>query len=175
MGRFEKLLETLKNDYEVDQDVVDEISSLWDASPIRKERDDYKKRAETAEEKAGKYATAAVKSVLKDKGVTINPSLLRFPDDLDLTDEAAVEKFLVDAGLAEAKSEADVAEQQAHENIDRAVTGASATATTRINADLLEELDTTTEGKARIRRFQQNHPDEWQRLLKGEEVVGKTI
>jgi len=89
-------MEEILDEQEAEGLDVSEARAAWAASPLRKEREEAIKRAETAETL---YRQAVAANQLRDLGVTIKPTALVLPADLDWTDTSKVRQWAVDAGL----------------------------------------------------------------------------
>lgn len=74
---------------------ADALRQLLEASPVRKERDEWKA-------KALRHRDQVVRSELRRLGVTADPATLRVPDDLDPLDGEQVRNWAETAGLVEA-------------------------------------------------------------------------
>jgi hypothetical protein len=115
-----------------DPEDIDRIRKSSDASGLRQDLKTAKDEAKTAREKAKRYEDAVLAAKLKDKNVTANPAYLVRPDDLDISDEEAVNKWLTDAGLWTPTPNAPATELEAH---DRAANLAAGDAAPRTPID----------------------------------------
>ena len=118
--RFEQLFEEARNSGKVDEDWLDTFKSSFEASPLRVENKETRERAKAIAEQNQKYRDAILAAQFKEHGVTISPSALRIPDDLDPTDPEKVEGWLVQSGLASTKPTTDPAELATHDRIANA-------------------------------------------------------
>lgn len=100
---YDDLLEELRERGLEDED-YDRLKGVLSASPIRKERD-----AAIAENRVLRERVA--KAVFADARIKLDPSVLRYPDDLDITDVAKVREWGLTQGVAEPSepSEEDLA------------------------------------------------------------------
>lgn len=121
--------EDIVTEYEAEGLDTTELRAAWDASPLRRERDEAKTSAASALERAQRAEAKALASSFKDLGIKVSPTALRMPDDLDVTDDAALRTWAEGAGLVEppAPTTATQTEQAAHQQAANASQGVSTT------------------------------------------------
>lgn len=115
-----------------DPDDIDRIRKANDASGLRKDLKAAKDEANSARERASRYESRVLQAALKDRGIKVNPKYLVRPDDIDIDDEEAVNKWLTEAGLYSPEPSAPPSELQAH---DRAANLAAGDAAPRTPLD----------------------------------------
>lgn len=125
--KFEEILSEM-TELGLSDEVVDELTQAWAASPLRKERDEAVKNAEAALEQAKRYQQVVAGQRFKDLGIKIRPEALRTPDDLDWADDAKVREWATTAGLIEGPSAPEPGDEAAaaHDRIAAASSGATA-------------------------------------------------
>lgn len=136
-------MEELIDDLEAEgaEALAGEFRAAWDASPVRKDRDEAVKRAEAALAEAKRYQQVVIGQRLKELGVKVNPSALRTPDDLDWADDAKVKEWATTAGVYEPPAtDTSSPEVDAHARITDAAQGAPAPRHDP-RADLLAKTD----------------------------------
>lgn len=129
----------------LDESYIDRLRSVTAASPIRKERDAYKADAIAALDRAQRAEAKALAASFRDMGITMKPSALRLPDDLDVTDDDKLRAWATDAGLIAAVQSVDQSmsneERQAHANVAAASAGATTPPAANSKESLLARLD----------------------------------
>lgn len=122
--------EEIVAEYEAEGLDVEELRSAWEASPLRRERDELKAQAQAAIEDAKRYKSVVATQRLKDLGVTIKPDALRYPDDLDWVDEDKVRSWFQESGIVPPPpppgDNISDEERAAHDRIEQSRTGATA-------------------------------------------------
>lgn len=99
---------------------VSRFESTFEASPLREENKATKERMREIADQNQKYRDTILAAQFRDHGVTISPTALRIPDDLDPTDAEKVEGWLVQSGLAQSKPTTDPSERATHDRIAQA-------------------------------------------------------
>lgn len=118
---------------------ITKFESTFEATPLREENKQTKERMREIAESNQKLRDTLLATKFSSHGVTISPSALRIPDDLDVTDDEKVEGWLVQSGLTSAKRTTDPKVLSTHDRIAQA----SNEETNAISA-ALSELDPTT-------------------------------
>lgn len=154
----------LLRDAEVDPDILEAL----DASALRGELREAREQAKTAGERASKLRTSALRGQFEKHGVKLNPKALSIPDDLDEDDADAIKNWLVEAGALEAEPAVPAEVFEAQERV--AATSQNATQAT--TAGVITPADAAQWSAEKFARFQKDHPDEHDALLRGEEVRG---
>lgn len=117
--------EILQDLAEKNYEHANDLKSAYDASGLRKERDDYRSQAEAAMKEASELRGAVLQSTWQKVGAAGNPQLIQLPPDLDIRDEAAVREFAQQGGFAKAEPQVPVQEQQTYQRIAQAATDAT--------------------------------------------------
>lgn len=164
---FDDLLAELEAKEALDPDDLDRLRKASSGSPLRKERDEAKARADAAEARAKHLEGSMLADQLTKLGVTVKPSALRVPDDLDVADLEKVRAFAIDAGALAAPVDTSAENQQAHERIGQAMSGGEPAGNGAIKP---EEVNSWSQDKQL--RFKAKHPDAWELILRGETVTG---
>lgn len=110
----------------IDPEFIERIRRANDASGLRKELKDAKDEAKQNRERAKRYEDKVLQAALREKGVTVNPSFLVRPDELDISDEDAVNKWLTEAGLWEPTPSAPADELKSHDRVANLAAGDAA-------------------------------------------------
>lgn len=167
-NKFEDLLKELADEGSIDKEAFDRITEASKGSPLRRERDDAVRRAETAEAQAKTYRDGAIKAQLAKHELKLNPAALNLPDDLDVTDDKAMRDWLVTAGAIEDTEKAEIdAELEQHEHTaEAAATGETARTTGKITP-----ADVASWPTDKAMRFKNRFPEEFELLKRGEEVT----
>lgn len=166
---FDVLVDELA-DAGLDDSYIDRLKK-WSGSPLRKERNDALQKATALEERLAKAEAKTLESTFTNLGITVKPTALRLPDDLDVLDEAKVREWAVEQGLAEPPPpDTPDDEAAAHERVVAAGTGAAGgTKPQTIAPDDVEEWSMDK----RI-AFKEKHPEAFEALKRGESVSGVT-
>lgn len=154
----------LMADAGVDPDMIEAVSG----TALRSELKEADRRATAAEERASKLRTSALRGQFEKHGVKLNPKALSIPDDLDEDDADAIKNWLVEAGALEAEPAVPAEVFEAQERV--AATSQNATQAT--TAGVITPADAAQWSAEKFARFQKDHPDEHDALLRGEEVRG---
>lgn len=129
MSAFDDLLAELR-DAGVQDNYIDRLKAASDGSPLRKERDEWKTKAETAMQEAQRYRTATIGGFLTQLGFAGNPDALNIPAELEPNRDAvtgwAVEMGLVAKPEPSPEEQARAAEEAGHERVVAATAGAQA-------------------------------------------------
>lgn len=127
MSAFDDLMQEAR-DAGVQESWLDRIKAATDGSPLRKERDDWKAKAEQLSEQVGKFRSGTLGQQLVALGFKGNPDALKVPDDLDPFDADKVTEWAVGMNLVpkpepsedERQHAADLA---AHDRMTQAAAG----------------------------------------------------
>lgn len=143
-NEYERVLEELR-DAGVQSSYIDELEKMLSASPIRKERDEFKQKAEAALADVQRFRTAALGATFKEANIKGKPDAYNIPADLDVLDVDAVKTWAIEAGVADPPPPAVTPEQQQQlEQLAEAASG-SAPAPSGSDAARQEVLSATTE------------------------------
>ena len=128
MSAFDDLLQEAR-DAGVQESWIERIKAASAGSPLRKELDDWKSKAETLASENGKYRQSALGTTLHTLGFTGNPEALRVPDDLDPFDKSKVTEWAVGMQLVpqpepSPEDQQRAADLAAHARMAGAATGA---------------------------------------------------
>lgn len=115
--KYQELLDEMRNSGEIPESWIDRIQTTYEASGLRTDLKETKDQYRQLMDTNSKLRDTILADRFKQFGVTISPSALRIPDDLDPTDTEKVEGWLVQAGLAESKPTTDPEERAAHDRI----------------------------------------------------------
>ncbi len=119
--KFTQMFEEAKNSG-VDPEWISRFESAFEASPLREENKATKDRMREIAESNTKLRDSLLATKFSSHGVTISPTALRIPDDLDVTDDEKVEGWLIQAGLTTTKPTTDPATLATHDRIANAST-----------------------------------------------------
>lgn len=162
---IDKELETVLGELEdsgVEADVTDRIKGLFSASPIRKERDDYKERATKFEDDSKKYRGLILKEAFDKRSIKIAPEHLKLPENLDPTNDQEFDTWAVAAGLVEAPQ---TPELDAMKRIEDAGKGGEST-----QVGVLTPEEVATWPVEELLRLGKQFPAEYEALKRGEQV-----
>lgn len=152
----------------LDAEDVETGRQLMAASPIRKERDEWKSKAEA-------FRTAALRSTFRDVGIKFSPDVLRIPDDLE-PDADKVREWAVRGGLIEAPApspEQQAAEEELESDLDASDRVAAAHAgAAPSHSGVITPDDAAAWSAGKFKEFEQKHPREADALARGEVVAG---
>lgn len=170
---FDQLLAEYEDD--LDPEFVDRLKKATAGSPLRKERDTEKQRADKAEERAKQLEGTVLKATFGQLGIKTDPAVLRLPDDLDVLDAKAIQEWAVTSNLIDppepTEEEQRLAADLATDNeVARAGAGAQAAASGVISPATVADWSSE-----RWARFAKQHPDAAEQLRRGEEVHGITF
>lgn len=110
-----------------DETIVNRIKEATAASPLRKERDDWKSKAEQAAQEAAELRGAVMSSTFTQAGIKVAPQALNIPADLDYKNAEAVRAWGEQMGLV-APQEAEPTAQEQKDQIARTGSGANSAA-----------------------------------------------
>lgn len=110
-----------------DETIVSRIKEATAASPLRKERDEWKTKAEQIAEEAKGLKDAVLQGTFKQAGIGINPAALAIPADLDFKSAEAVRAWGESMGLV-APATAPPTPQEQQNQIARTGGGANSAA-----------------------------------------------
>lgn len=138
MDKYEALLSKIQQSEDVPEWVVDEIQSTYEASGLRTDLKETRDKYRDVLTTNTKLRDRILAEEFTKHGVTISPTALRIPDDLDPTDAEKVEGWLVQSGLTSTKPTTSVDERSTH---DRIVAATDSAATPTVD---LSQFDPTT-------------------------------
>lgn len=101
----------------IDPDWVTKFESAFEATPLREENKATKERMREIAEANQRYRDSLLETKFSAYNVSIKPSALRIPDDLDVTDDEKVEGWLVQSGLTSAKPTTEPEVRATHDRI----------------------------------------------------------
>lgn len=107
----------------VDQQFIEQGRRIIDPSPIRAERDEAKAERDRIAQENEKLRSAVLSTTWKELGATGDPSAIRFPDDVDITDPTSLREYAVSKGFAQAPPDSSAEELAGHERVNRATVG----------------------------------------------------
>lgn len=171
--KFEEIVEDLET-AGADEDAIAELKEAYAGSPLRKERDTLKTKAEGLEEELGKLKPAVWGSTFKELGLSVKPDAVNLPDDLDPADTQAVKEWAIDKGLLAAPeggeggegSEEEKEHQAGMEKIAAASNGAKPTTGGKITPD-----DFKNWPREKRLELRSTDPDKFLALKRGESVT----
>lgn len=99
---------------------ITRFESTFEASPLREENKQTKERMREIAERESKLKDALLATKFQSYGVSISPTALRIPDDLDPTDDEKVEGWLIQSGLAQSKPTTEPETRAVHDRISQA-------------------------------------------------------
>lgn len=105
MGSYEDLMAEFE-EAGTDPGLLARLKAATAASPIRAERDDWKAKAEAAAAQAAEMRAAVMGQTFKEAGITVNPSALNLPADLDFRDVEKVREWGAGMGLVQTQTPA---------------------------------------------------------------------
>lgn len=114
--KFRQLFEEARNSG-VDPDWVDKFENTFEASGLRKDNQTIKEENRLLRETANKLKTGLLQDRFKSMGVTISPSILNIPDELDPSDPEKVQSWAEEMGLITKQETTPPAERQTHDRI----------------------------------------------------------
>lgn len=124
-NEYERILEELR-EAGVQSSYVDELEKMLSASPIRKERDEFKQKAEAALADVQRFRTAALGATFKEARIKGSPDAYNIPADLDVLDVDAVQAWAVSAGVADPPEPVVTPEQQQqYQQLEQGAAGAA--------------------------------------------------
>lgn len=136
--KFKQLFEEARNSG-VDSDWVDRFENTFEASGLRKDNQTIKEENRLLRETATKLKSGLLKDRFEKIGITISPSVLNIPDDLDPSDPEKVQSWAEEMGLVTKTETTPPAERQTHDRIAAASNEGNVTI-----VPSLEDLDPTT-------------------------------
>lgn len=117
--RYKAFFEEARNSG-VDPEWISKAEEMFEASPLRQDLNATKEQHRQTQEQNSKLRDALLAERFKDFGVTISPTALRIPDDLDPTDGEKVEGWLVQSGLTQSKPTTSPDLRATHDRISAA-------------------------------------------------------
>ena len=114
--KFKQLFEEARNNG-MDPDWVDKFETTFEASGLRKDNQTIKEENRLLRETAGKLKSGLLQDRFKSMGVTISPSILNIPDDLDPSDPEKVQSWAEEMGLVTKTETTPPADRQVHDRI----------------------------------------------------------
>lgn len=162
--------EEIADEYEAEGLDVTELRAAWDASPLRRERDEIKAQAEATLERANTYRSRLLAHEFSALGIKAKPDALKIPDDLDL-DSDKVREWAVNSGLIDAPEPDPEPDEgvEGHARVTAAAQGAPA------RGGVISPDDAAEWDQAKWKRFETSHPVEAEALSRGEQVKGLTF
>lgn len=163
---FEQLLEEMA-DAGVDESWIGRLEAASAGSPLRQEIRDLKAERDSLRERTEALTGSVRQQTFKEAGITMNPDLLKLPDDLDVTDVEAVKAWGIEQKLLEPQPSVSSEELEGQDAITNAGAGAAAVeGGGKLTPAIVAEwpMDRKT-------KFMQANPDAWEALKRGEEVV----
>lgn len=101
---------------------ISKFESEFEATPLRAENKATKERMKEIAEANQRLRDTLLETKFSAYNVSIKPSALRIPDDLDVTDDEKVEGWLVQSGLTSARPTTDPEVRATHDRIAAAAT-----------------------------------------------------
>lgn len=114
--KFRQLFEEARNSG-MDPDWVDKFETTFEASGLRKDNQTIKEENRLLRETASKLKSGLLKDRFEKMGVTISPSILNIPDDLDPSDPEKVQSWAEEMGLVTKQETTPAPERQVHDRI----------------------------------------------------------
>ena len=114
--KFRQLFEEARGSG-VDPEWVDKFESTFEASGLRKDNQAIKDENRLLRETASKLKSGLLKDRFERIGITISPSILNIPDDLDPSDPEKVQSWAEEMGLITPKETTPPAERETHDRI----------------------------------------------------------
>lgn len=166
---FDVLVDELA-DAGLDESYIERLKK-WSGSPLRKERNEARQEADALKERVAKAEAKTLEATFKELGITVKPTALRLPDDLDVLDDTKVREWAVEQGLAEPPPP-DTPEEEvaAHERVQAAGAGAAG----NTGPSTLKPEDTAEWSTEKLLAFKNQHPEAFEALKRGESVSGVT-
>ena len=96
--KFKQLFEEARNGG-MDPEWVDRFENTFEASGLRKDNQAIKDENRLLRETAGKLKSGMLKDRFEKIGITISPSILNIPDELDPSDPEKVQSWAEEMGL----------------------------------------------------------------------------
>lgn len=116
LDKFTQLFEEARNSG-VDPEWVDRFSSTFEASGLRKDNQTIKEENRLLRETADKLKAGLLKDRFGQMGITISPSVLNIPDELDPSDPEKVQSWAEEMGLIAKKETTQPEERATHDRI----------------------------------------------------------
>lgn len=173
MGNFAEQFDAVVTELEdagVDTDLLTRLRSTVEASPLRQEIKDLSDKLATVESERDAARGQVSKSVFKDVGIEMDPGLLRYPADLDITDPEKVRAWGIEAKLIEPKPSVSDEELAGQAEINNAAAGATGTAAGQLTAEMVSSWPTD-----KLLRLKESNPDAFEALKRGETVNGVAV
>lgn len=114
--KFKQLFEEARNSG-VDSEWVDKFENTFEASGLRKDNVTIKEENRLLRETATKLKSGLLKDRFEKIGITISPSVLNIPDDLDPSDPEKVQSWAEEMGLITKQETTPPSERQTHDRI----------------------------------------------------------
>jgi hypothetical protein len=114
--KFKQLFEEARNNG-MDPGWVDRFEETFEASGLRKDNQTIKEENRLLRETASKLKTGLLQDRFKGMGITISPSILNIPDELDPSDPEKVQSWAEEMGLITKQETTPPAERQIHDRI----------------------------------------------------------
>lgn len=153
-----------------DPDILDRLERTVEAAPLRQQITSLKEQLGQAETERSTLRGQVSQQVFKDVGITMNPDLLKTPDDLDVTNPDAVRAWAIDQKLIEPKPNVSAEELAGHDAINNAGAGAEGT-----DAGTLTPESVSSWPMDKLLRLKESNPDAFEALKRGETVRGVAV
>ncbi len=114
--KFKQLFEEAR-DSGMDPDWVDKFENTFEASGLRKDNQTIKEENRLLRETASKLKSGLLKDRFTKMGITLSPSVLNIPDDLDPSDDEKFQSWAEEMGLVTKQETTPPAERQVHDRI----------------------------------------------------------
>ena len=114
--KFTQLFEEARNSG-VDPDWVDKFATTFEASGLRKDNQTIKEENRLLRETANKLKTGLLKDRFTTMGITISPSILNIPEELDPSDPDKVQSWAEEMGLIAKTETTSTDERATHDRI----------------------------------------------------------
>lgn len=141
--KFEELFEEAMTSGKVDSEWLDRFRSNFEASPLRNEIKSLKEREKALREQATQYRNGLLQDKFSKLGITISPSILNIPEELNPADDDGFKDWAVKSGLVKDEPTTPEPERAVHDRI-AAVSNESSPAgidnTALLNTDNEEEF-----------------------------------
>lgn len=130
--KFKQLFEEARNGG-MDPEWVDRFENTFEASGLRKDNQAIKDENRLLRETATKLKSGMLKDRFEKIGITISPSILNIPDELDPSDPEKVQTWAEEMGLIVKQETTPPAERQTHDRIAAASNEGNETTTPSIS------------------------------------------
>lgn len=114
--KFKQLFEEARNSG-MDPDWVDKFENTFEASGLRKDNQTIKEENRALRETADRLKSGMLKDRFEKIGITISPSILNIPDELDPSDPEKVQSWAEEMGLIAKTETTPAPEREVHDRI----------------------------------------------------------